>query len=500
MPAVRRVELGWPYEGLATALAFQQQSPRTTPSALNVLLKETIGERYRGGSRPGLKREHDTVFSQQGIQFLCPQRYLDNNLKPAVRLVFAAGGVVYYREGTSEPVACATRLSSTALGLHAVERYNRVYILDAGTVKYVDFSASPPDVFTLTARYGTLPSGAHILTRYRDRLLLIAGNQWYMSRQGDWEDWDYGADADDVRRAVSGETGDVGVIGDEITVAAPLGDLYLVLGTPESLHVMRGDPAAGGYMETVSRTLGCVDSRAWCYAQDDVWLFLSHQGLAALPPEPSARPRVLSLDRVPQQLRQLPRDMLITMVFDSTARGVFIFGAHSSGDMAWFVDWQNVHGYWPLRFPSFCQPVAACNVVYDPTKGPVSVLGCRDGRLRRLDPNHPFDDVDTPIESRVMFGPLLLGGSPHTWGYLREMTGVLAERSGQVRWLVRSGRSAEEAVTARARDAGVWGGGRNSIAWPAVSGTAVAIELESTSQWAMEGISAIVEQYATRGL
>jgi hypothetical protein len=70
-----------------------------------------------------------------------------------------------------------------------------------------------PEEGTVTPLFsvtGIVPTGAVAICSFLDRLVYVKDRVWYMSRQGDPYDYDYGADAFDRGRAVAGTASDAG--------------------------------------------------------------------------------------------------------------------------------------------------------------------------------------------------------------------------------------------------------------------------------------------------
>lgn len=68
-----QLNLSFPLRGLDKKYAFQDQAPYTTPDALNVRPTDTILERERGGSRPGIDKAYSTLLGSGN-----PVRLLDD--------------------------------------------------------------------------------------------------------------------------------------------------------------------------------------------------------------------------------------------------------------------------------------------------------------------------------------------------------------------------------------------------------------------------------------
>jgi hypothetical protein len=175
---------------------------------------------------------------------------------------------------------------------------------------------------------GQVPANCHLICTYRDRLVLAGdpAHVWYMSRQGDPHDWDYGADAGDAGRAVAGVSSEAGKVAHEITALCPFMDDYLIIACRDSMWVMRGDPAYGGQIDNISNTVGIIGRRAWTYGEQGQLIFLSRSGICVIPP--SATPEVahLSQPKIPRELINVDyKRNIVNLEWDDKNRGVHIF-------------------------------------------------------------------------------------------------------------------------------------------------------------------------------
>jgi hypothetical protein len=263
---------------------------------------------------------------------------------------------------------------------------------------------------------GNVPLGCPLICRYQNRIVLAGepGHMWYMSRSGNPYDWNYYADSDDLARAVFGQTADAGTISGDMTALSPHHDDHLLFGYSSSLFLLRGDPATGGRIDTVSHTVGPIARDAWCYGPSGEFLFLSRDGLCRLAPTANAQVELVSRTRLPDEL--LGVDVTankITLAWDGYSRGIHIWVCPYSGSAArthWYFDYV-FQGFWEVSVHAELEPFCVCE---DPqlTDGSRLLWGCRDGRLRHFDEAVAVDtrgqDTANAFESRVVIGPFQL--------------------------------------------------------------------------------------------
>lgn len=294
---------------------------------------------------------------------------------------------------------------------------------------------------------------------YRDRMVQIDStdtNAVTMSRQGDYDDYEYGKDVGDAGRAFFFQLSEAGEVGEAVTALVPHRDAFLLAATANTLWIVRGDPAAGGGLSNLSRNVGIVSSAAWAKVDESV-VFLANDGIYMVQAN-GGFPVSLSEDRIPQELLDVDSAVL---GYSHDENGVYIFAATDETTESWFFDLVN-KGFWPM------------------------------------------DDA-TPAESHLLIGPLPMAG-PGSFGRVVSLHGALGLGSGEVTWRIVTGDTAEEAVenaktaiglyqagstaaaAAYAASSGTLTAGRSHMSYPRTRAVWIVIWLQAASQWAYEGI------------
>ena len=273
------------------------------------------------------------------------------------------------------------------------------------------------DVFM--ASVGSVPVNCPLICLYRDRLVM-AGNPtephlWYMSRQGDPYDWNYTEDLEsdetDYGIAVAGQNSNAGIIGEPIRALMPHSDDYLVFGYDTQLWILRGDPAAGGQLDCISRTVGVVGKRAWCYGPQGEIYFLSHNGIHKLAAGGSSMPQMVSYPRIPVELTRYTYKDNVQMSYDRGALGIHIFIEGES--RGWFFSVEN-ESFWPVEFADGADVSAMCEF------GNRALFGCVDGHVRVHD-DEAMSDGNNAFSSYVLIGPVRLGRDDYGNGVLQRL-------------------------------------------------------------------------------
>lgn len=294
---------------------------------------------------------------------------------------------------------------------------------------------------------GILPVGSRIISRYRDRMVMTIKNRWFMSRAGDPFDWYLGYSLDDEGRPMTDDVAEGGVIGQTITSVMPHTDDYCLFGTLSELWVMRGDPASTGAMERLSGVIGVIDNNTWCYGPQGELFWLSRDGLYRLSPGASSFPESISRERLPLEFQKLNPDLyIILMNYDVKRRSVDIWitpKQSQTANLHWFFDWE-FPGFWPLDIPSQMESWSAINYESDSQRDSFSLIGGRDGYIRKLSRSSSNDD-GFGFESHVLLGPFQMGENDLYDGWLNEFVAVMADASGDAQWTVYVGKTPEEA-------------------------------------------------------
>ena len=513
MPTTRKIELRFPLAGVVRRVGYfdsaNARPPYPTPWAVNVRAEDPLAKRLRGGSRPGLtKYLDDDLGDVTGLLPLATSSADGASSAIAVVADEALGviedGAVTYPEGNlldnngveildNNGVEILADTGSVPATCFLVSAGQKVFAIAAEAVTVLDVASGVID--TLTATTGTVPTGCTFGAVYRNRLFLAGGdNSVFCSRQGNFRDWDYGADEEDHGAATIFQLSEAAGLGGLPTAMVPHRDAFLLAATVNDLWVVQGDPVAGGKLRNVSRDVGIAGPRAWCKAGDDV-LFLSADGLYMVRASGEGL-KLLSDERIPEDLVDVPATTTIALAYHHATKGVHIFLTPATGSGThWFFDFQT-GGFWADRFQTDHEPAAVCRFGED------LLIAGADGYLRYVGGD---DDDGEAIESHVLIGPLRLAATGNV-AILTELDGSLGIGSGDVTWRIVIGNSAEEAcenaktavelylagsvsaAEAYAETNGTLEAGRNRRKNPRIRGAWYVIWLQSTAKWAYEWI------------
>jgi hypothetical protein len=244
----------------------------------------------------------------------------------------------------------------------------------------------------------------------------------------------------------------------------------------------------GGQIDRVSDAIGIAWGEAWCKDPQGVVYFMSNRtGVYSFTPGQGPP------QRISQQIEQLLQriDMGLNgvrMIWDDRYQGfhMFVTPLAEPGPTTHFFWEKRSNAWWMDRFANDNHnPLCCCTFDGNLPDDRVPLIGSWDGFVRTLDPN-ALDDDGTPIESSVVIGPFLTKNFDDV--LLKEMQAVLGLNSGEVRYAVYTGATAELALASEPDVEGAWGESRNLTDLVRRAGHAIYVKLTASNAWAMEAI------------
>jgi len=334
------------------------------------------------------------------------------------RLVVFSGGSVY-RSATdfsSFTVVSggSAALDSTNPQILADTAFQKLFVADGifANYQYLDFSDNTFKDWTTNLSAGSLPRGTtdttlgcRLVAVYRGRVVLAGLKEepqnWFMSRAGDPFDWDYSPATPDASQPVAGNNSDAGELGDIITCLAPYQDDVLIMGGANSVWVMRGDPAAGGRIDNLTRGIGVVGPEAWCFDNVGNFYFVGVNGFYKVAAG-GASIELVSRGKLDKTFSDIDTtSKIIRLAYDSKWQGVGIFVCDPEtptvAETHYFYDARN-NAFFPDKFPTSIGPSAVATLYdVDPENNTV-ILGGFDSYVRKFDET-AFNDDGTMIDS-----------------------------------------------------------------------------------------------------
>jgi len=516
------LDLHFPKAGIDRSQPFGRQPnravangeyARTTPIAKNVRGFEPRSNRTRGGSRCGVRKYISTQPSGEEyiIQHLNVIVTKGNPVQLSqsgrvVSLVTVVEGNVYRLNpgetvwtaainGTS-PLATPP-LNATGL-IRSAANNQKLWFADG--INSCVYNPNTNTVSTWAASAGSLPVDEEgnlptLIENWRGRILsaglLKDPQNLFGSRVGDPTNYDYFPLSPGANDAWAGNLPDsFGLIGDDITAIIPYNDDLCVIGCDHEIHMLRGDPGAGGQVDLVTRAIGMAFGLPWCVdPAGTIYFFSNRTGVFSM--QPGQPPQRISngIENILQQIDTGASG--VCMGWDDKFQGLHLFVSplaapgpstnfyYDQRNKAWFED-------------EFADPNMnpLCCVTFDgnlPTDR-VLLLGSWTGYVYAIDPT-ATDDDGVPINSEVVIGPLVSKNLDDIM--LKNLQAVLGMQSGDVTYEILAGATAEEALASEPVDSGVFEASRNLSSQVRVAAHALYIRLRASAPWSLESIRCI---------
>lgn len=412
--------LKFPLAGISEHGAYTYQEEGTCVDARNVRSYDPQTGRLRGGQRAGHTRYVSSqVNGSNPVQHLThvPSSVVYSGTGASVRemtQLAVSGGTV--KKFTSSGFTAVTNgsgaLSSTFPWIQSAQFFQQVFFADGVSAKYYDIATNTISTWTPTA--GSLPTSGgrypELICPWHGRLVMahLAGDEqnWFMSRQGDAFDWDYGSDITDEQQPVAGNNSPASFCPDIITALIPYRDDFLWFGGDSSIWQMTNDPCAGGRIDLVSSIVGIAYGNAWCRDPSGVVYFAgSRGGLYGM--TPGSAPQLLSNRRMQERLADIDLSTTkIDLAWDDRQQCVMIYCTDlTGGDSIHFVYDTRNQAFWMDSFREAGHNPSCVHVFDGDSPGDrVVLLGCRDGYIRKIDLDAKSDDTEA-IESYAFLGP-----------------------------------------------------------------------------------------------
>lgn len=505
-PRTEYTRLQFPGAGVVKRLAHEQQSPYSTPAALNVRPDDVIaGEgRERGGSRCGVEKAYATQLGGgAAVNLVTEVRYVSGSNLISL-LMAASNGSLYPESGGNFGSAVGSGLATGFL-LSAANLLQKLYVAGAAACKVYDPVA--PSFGDLTASAGTAPTNCRLVCAWLDRLVLAGdtGNPhiWYMSATGDATDWDYTI-ADDAGAAVAATSAPQAMhLPSPITALIAHSDECLIFGCIDAFVILRGDPLRGGTLSVLSSSIGVLGPGAWCYTPDGYLFFMSSDGLYVMPPGCGSAPTRVSRERLPEELLGINLGTHeVTMAYDIRFAGIHLFVSHRSSGTSthYWIDTTTMTGgpsggsaiasFWPMSYQSAHRPLSLYSRnLYVPASADKSsvLMGCADGFVRRQSADLSTDDGGSAISAFLDYGPFPLA-PPGYEGLLDTIDVTMGAGSGTSNVAVRVGQTAQQAFAATNFESQNVTQGLNPKFRPRARGASGIVRISSTNKFAVEEI------------
>jgi hypothetical protein len=327
--------------------------------------------------------------------------------------------------GSSTPTGGGGALSQNSRFVNAITAFSKVYFADGRRYKIYDpVEDEVTDWLASTA--GRIPEACRLMTFWRGRMVLARGpddpHNWHMSAVGDPSDWDqFPPDSPLETQAISGNNSVVGGNHDIINALIPYDRERLIFGGDHTIHMMWGDPMAGGMIALLTDVTGISFGSGWCKDSAGILYFYgSRGGVYAMAPGGGAdrvsnHPQKISSETIDRKLSSVNLEThYLGMVWDDIEQRLYLYQMPYSTNATPMDSWcweKKTGAWWVDRFANVgLSPTALCVLDGDSSNDRVIALGCQDGYVRYPSRTATADD-GTAIDSYVTIGPFFSGNS-----------------------------------------------------------------------------------------
>lgn len=495
MPATeRKKRLTPPLGGYAKNLSYQSQSPFTTAYCNNMWPIEQAGGRARISTRPGL-----TAFASNPVGTpynSCDATWVNSGIKIGVAVITSGGTYVWNGSSWTEFITDAVTSDFATCAVYQQTLFQAVG--GAGQCLYRTLTGAAGTGTALNAHGtvdGTPPTNCGIVHAHGDRLALAGDTSnphvLYLSRVGQFYDWDYAETDAGAAVASSGAQG--GIISEPITALKSHTRDCLIVGCTDSMYVVRGTSRDGMETDVLSHNVGPLMHAAWDHdSEGNLWM-LTRAGLYMMPAGCGEFPKPVSRDVLPDDLLAInpASSDYVSVAYDQRWNGLHIYVDYNSGTDAHFfykLPWGGIPGsFWPMSFASTLR--LAVPIKRSTTAGKSTVVA-----LDASSTAYQFDRGSSEsVDSYLAYGPILTGDQSSE-GMLVDISAVPADGSGDIAWKIYGGNSAVEAYANLVANTAAFTGdnwtieGQNYLQHPMVGAHSVFVKAfdVSNTDWAME--------------
>lgn len=324
------------------------------------------------------------------------------NTDPRGVYVAATAGAALVRvaDGGSLPSPTGAPTLQGGNYVSIVPAFQHLWIADSSGYYRLDPRLSDGVAATWASKTaGTLPRGGRILGYCFSRLLIArafdAPDQLFATAIADPYDCDVSPPESNGSEAWAVP------MGQPINALIPMSDDLLLVGLPDSIRRITGDPARGGTDDLVKEMGGVAFGEAWCKDPENaVYVFETRGSVSFITPTKTGS---LTDARIRRRMEAIdPTQFFVRMAWNWKAQGVHVFvvpqgSAPASQSYGFF--WEKRTGAW--YYDEYPWWVTSCRSV-DNANGRHVLIGCSDGYVRQFDETVDTDD-GAAMRWRVVF-------------------------------------------------------------------------------------------------
>jgi hypothetical protein len=326
MPKKTHVEIKavWPFKGQVQSPGYSQQPPDTAVVCQNVMPFDPGAGRQRGGQRGGTTAIGSVLNGATArVSRLHQVQKADGSGTKCCAL--SNGSLYAGADFTSLALVTAGLVTNLANNTapHSCDIFGKVYFVDGVIAAPKTYDPVAGTTGTLAATAGVLPGVATLCCNFRGRLVLVVGQNLYFSRAGTPTDFDY-SQRDVLAAVATGATSTFGRISQPIYAIVPFSNDTMIVGCDHSMLLVKGDPAGGGVMLTISDSIGMLYKDGWCIDPAGNFYFLGTGGFFRIAAGTQTIEN-LSVGKMDAYYAQIPKSHNVQLAWDRDNKGCWIF-------------------------------------------------------------------------------------------------------------------------------------------------------------------------------
>jgi hypothetical protein len=335
-------------------------------------------------------------------------------------LAVCAGQVFHVERGGPATLVTGPVMDTASSFIDSAYLLGKAYFVD-GKKCYVYDPETETLAVLLSQSSGQVPLRCKLIASWNGRLVLARpadnAQQWFMSKQGDPENWDQAPPTITEAQAVVGADSRTNLPSGPINALVSLRDDLLLFGLDGAILRMTGDPMAGGSFHPISQDTGIAFGQAWCRDPDGSWYFFGDSGGVFQGDGAGLQIRRLSLNKIEKRLSLVDMTLYrIELEWSYEEDGLKVvqvpIGSGGTPVVGWF--WERQTDSWTEETYGYTgstgRQITCLHALNgDLPEDRVLLYGCEDGRLRFHD-MAAKDDAGQAIDSFALIGPIAPSG------------------------------------------------------------------------------------------
>lgn len=360
----------------------------------------------------GAADDHFSWFKLRGLS----TTNTSGSLRGSDILAVCAGSLFKVVRGGPATLITGATMDSVTSFIDSAYLLGKAYFADGKKIYVYDPVDQSFAVLTSNSS-GQVPLRCKLLASWNGRLVAARpsdnAQQWFMSKQGDPQNWDIAPPTITEAQAVIGADSRTNLPSGPINALVSLRDDLLLFGLDGAILRMTGDPMAGGMFHPISQDTGMAFGQSWCRDPDGFWYFFGDSGGVFRGDGAGQQIVRISLNKIERRLAEIDMTAYrLELEWSYLEDGLKVVQVPigNGGDpvVGWF--WERGTDSWTEETYGYVgstgRQITCLHALNgDLPEDRVLLYGCEDGRLRFHDMSAKDDDGQA-IDSFALIGPI----------------------------------------------------------------------------------------------